>query len=958
MSATTTDVGEVPDLNEHQVATVLSEALVAEFFELDVDGNLPREYAARKAAATELVRQARLSYAVGNRSNGVMALLFAAEVELSSPKSPELEPETGGEPVSADVDISKQPDASLQKFEETLLNYPNQTQEVLDNLKIVRDEMRRRGLRTSDEPETNGHSQPEVAQDEVHPEQSAGGVSAERKALEDRLTFSAMRAHGIDPSQINGLSDDELRWVVEHPAGDQTAESAPTPTPEAPPQQPQEEPQTIETTRMVVDQPSEPERSTSAQPESAQEVSNTVTPEREELEGQVTGPMLKCVAKGEQVLMADGSRKAIEDVRVGEVVLSSDGRTTQVDLVSDCWSAGVKAVIKVTLSDGRILRVTPDHRVFGWDEWTRAGELQINDPVCVPLSTEIVSGAETVSLDDAFLVSLWLAEGLKNLRKYQAFRYTSEMDEIHDRVEEIALKRGWSTTTYQRPIDRAITRGSNRARETSAVALLRRYGLQDVRVDTVFVPEAILRGSRDVVVEFLSTYIACDGCVKMGTQRGVEVTSASERICRDLQILAARLGVRSSVRYIGNPPSRRDYRSTWAWSVLGINGICKLAEELRIPGKQMLLDDLAEGLTDRRRHGGVIPPDFCDDLLVKQPRGFPQRESLDSWLTKEKAVALLELPKNQPIAEAMHVRLDGGLGWSRVVGIENDGTVETFDLETARHHAFFLEGGLTHNSYGRGRRDVPGIGTNELRFMVENPEGRVTQEQLLAARALDEVGGESERASSADPDGGSAADGKSPVDSAEQSATSGTPAPEAQEEAPVESQRVTKARAQSMEPPENPAQEVIDQEHFPVPPEIDEKPPHLPFDLSKCSDEEIASFHARFHACHSRANYVVGLWEGRLRDLVKLRKGREVEVANEAPKKDPEDSRKRLTDAQREAYVAADPTVVSYRDQEHEVERVLRQLRVLRDGYAADVSTCSRQWAIRKDESGAAGGLK
>lgn len=292
------------------------------------------------------------------------------------------------------------------------------------------------------------------------------------------------------------------------------------------------------------------------------------------------------------------------------------------------------------------------------------------------------------------------------------------------------------------------------------------------------------------------------------------------------------------------------------------------------------------------------------------------------------------------------------------------------DLDPVREELESQITGPMLKAFGRGRLEVPEIGINELRFMIENPEGRVTQEQLAAAKALDAG---TEGAAQASPPEPAVAETEPvvtqepevpdrseeitpPTESAD---SPGVPLVQsvtetlAAEPAPAP-QRITKAQAFGKEPPANPAQEIIDQEGFPTPPEIDEKPPRLPFDMSKLDDDSLRSLHAQMHAVHSRANFIVGLWEGELRDIVKLRRGEEVRAANEAPTKDPDDSRKRLTDAQRESIVAADAEVVRLKEQEHGIERILRQLKALRDGYSSDVSTCSRQWAMRKEESAGA----
>lgn len=273
-------------------------------------------------------------------------------------------------------------------------------------------------------------------------------------------------------------------------------------------------------------------------------------------------------------------------------------------------------------------------------------------------------------------------------------------------------------------------------------------------------------------------------------------------------------------------------------------------------------------------------------------------------------------------------------------------------------------------AYKRGRVDVPTLGDNELTLMVEHPKGDVSLEQLETAKALDR--GEAPEPLAADPVQDSTpepvqSEGFGPeavkelIDSVASAPSDPTPVEsgatiEAEEsQPPTPATRMTRKAALRTELPANPAQEIIDREGFPVPLELDGDPPRIPHDISKATDDELRSLHARAHAVQTRANYVVGLWEGELRDIVKLRKGREVTVANEIPAKE---AGVKITEAQRDAKVQGDPEVVDLSAQEHSVERVLRQLKALQENYAKDVSTCSRQWAMRKSELEGAGGLR
>lgn len=85
-----------------------------------------------------------------------------------------------------------------------------------------------------------------------------------------------------------------------------------------------------------------------------------------------------------------------------------------------------------------------------------------------------------------------------------------------------------------------------------------------------------------------------------------------------------------------------------------------------------------------------------------QPR-YPG--SLRSWV-----LAIAEKGARENVASmGVYGKLEGSgswdapveHGWAEVVEIAHDGLEETFDIETADHHAFFLEGGLSHNSDAR-----------------------------------------------------------------------------------------------------------------------------------------------------------------------------------------------------------------------------------------------------------------
>ncbi|NES04913.1 MAG: DNA polymerase III subunit alpha, partial [Okeania sp. SIO2F4] len=83
-----------------------------------------------------------------------------------------------------------------------------------------------------------------------------------------------------------------------------------------------------------------------------------------------------CLPKGTLIDKPDGSRKAIENVKSGEVILTSDGRKVWEAKVAKQWRSGVKEILKITLSSGTVIYAGKNHRFLTPEGDKFAWELQ------------------------------------------------------------------------------------------------------------------------------------------------------------------------------------------------------------------------------------------------------------------------------------------------------------------------------------------------------------------------------------------------------------------------------------------------------------------------------------------------------------------------------------------------------------------------------------------------------
>lgn len=374
------------------------------------------------------------------------------------------------------------------------------------------------------------------------------------------------------------------------------------------------------------------------------------------------------------------------------------------------------------------------------------------------------------------------------------------------------------------------------------------------------------------------------------------------------------------------------------------------------------------------------------EFMLENPDGPPIEEK--NMSISESEIEASVIPKDEktvaaiaddvPVEEKVITKADLGLEVDETTGeISADG----LDREN-------LEAQVTGpclKAYGRGRKEIPSIGINELKFMIDNPDGKVDPSDLESAKNLDgapvtkEIPGPekidhflpekladpvkvSEEKDRTIAQAAKETVIKSPpveevnssesadIDNAEKANKAGNTksADKVFSEIDKEEQQQNQGRERQMATPDfespgqNRAMEIISRENMPIPPDYgDENAPVLPVDVSQCSRDELFSYHARFHAYETRMNWILMQYEDELNDYIKLRSYREAVVAKSIPFMG-EDG-KRNTNEFREAQVRGDEEVLSLGEKEHEAKKIVSDLKVLQKIYHIDCERLSRQ---------------
>jgi len=102
----------------------------------------------------------------------------------------------------------------------------------------------------------------------------------------------------------------------------------------------------------------------------------------------------QCIWEEELVLMADGSRKKIKDVNVGDSVITFNPETMKTGSTKVVHAHTIptdKVIVKVETLSGRTITVTDDHLIMTSEGWVKAGYLSKDSRVAISLEQDTVS---------------------------------------------------------------------------------------------------------------------------------------------------------------------------------------------------------------------------------------------------------------------------------------------------------------------------------------------------------------------------------------------------------------------------------------------------------------------------------------------------------------------------------------------------------------------------------------
>lgn len=280
----------------------------------------------------------------------------------------------------------------------------------------------------------------------------------------------------------------------------------------------------------------------------------------------------KPVYAGAMILMGDGSRKKLGDIRVGDYVITHLGRPRQVTAVHE---QGALPIVKITTHAGRVIRAAADHPFLTPGGWVEAGKL-----------TPGTGGGQGSSRVDGDVLAVirapstsWPRGGGLTAEAARLLGYLAGDGNTTATAANLNASVTCADPEQRRDIARCAAALGFTARDKATASAdpalwprvacillsggvrpwIRLHGLAGCTSHTKRVPAAVFTSPPEVIAEFIGAYFACDGHVsRRGGARPdarLEFNSVSRGLIGDVQHLLLRLGIGSTIR-----PKRTFYK--------------------------------------------------------------------------------------------------------------------------------------------------------------------------------------------------------------------------------------------------------------------------------------------------------------------------------------------------------------------------------------------------------------
>ena len=401
----------------------------------------------------------------------------------------------------------------------------------------------------------------------------------------------------------------------------------------------------------------------------------------------------KCIKHDTKVLLSNGSSIFIEDIQVGQKIISLNESTLKFehDEIVAKTESGVKALIKIKTKTGKIISMTKDHKVLTFDGWKLAGDLTLSDKIASPRSVPILTAIQSKTREELRLMTYLIAEG--SLTTPTTIRFTNSDDCVINDFKQCASSMGFSIS-HITGITWSLKTGSKAPLEWT-----RSLGLQGHSAINKLFPDWVFQLPPEQKWEIIDAMMVTDGYfAKTARQGGISL--ANEKLIDQIKELFMHVGIIATKRYAHNDKAG-------AWTLLfGSESVELMLNNCGLMQKRKAAEFVVAGSTSGRSYTDNYAPSLQKSIGHSEWfRDNRCRIDAPYDMTRgkvQKIISLIKSSPNCPVSPQTLSRLEtlenADVFWDSIVEISQDEPALTFDVETKINHNIVTNGIITHNS--------------------------------------------------------------------------------------------------------------------------------------------------------------------------------------------------------------------------------------------------------------------
>lgn len=402
-----------------------------------------------------------------------------------------------------------------------------------------------------------------------------------------------------------------------------------------------------------------------------------------------------------------GKQVKIKDAKPGMMILGmSQNQKILPYRVNDVWATGVKKVYTLTTRTGRSITASGNHPFLTADGWKRLDELKDDDVIATstaaPIMRDMSERADLCRL-------LGYMAGNGTYQKLRCIGYCSSDQEsledllgiVKDRFPNLVWRERERTAKYADGYFASLyENGYGKPGGNPMINWFKEIMAHGHRDSDKCVPDFVFEAGYTGAKEFISGYLATDGCVKKhGVRWSIHFDTTSLQLARDVQALLLRLNV---VATIGNGTmNTKSTKPIYRLQILQYaQNMLAFVNQVEVRGRKgVLLKQIpAELPTEIHGASAFGLPKFVSKIMSNTSRSA--NLSTDQlWIDQGKSpnrMSCLRIAKatHDPVLD-MWARSD--LLWETIRSIEPAGEEETYDINVECEN-FVANGIVAHNS--------------------------------------------------------------------------------------------------------------------------------------------------------------------------------------------------------------------------------------------------------------------